>query len=190
MTGDLGAIGREIAVDILESKGLAVKGRFDDCALMLYDRRRQDVQAGASGAACSRGSFAPTCTGDCSRAAGGESSWRRPDRCTARRAISKERRSPPSAMPSPGYRDDRPALRSIAPKEAIEPMDYLLAFLVGDRCVRLGQTLYDRTRLTMGHVMVIFVVAGALLTAFGLYEPLIRVGGQVPPFPSPTSALS
>lgn len=57
VTGDLGAIGREIAIDILESKGLAVKGRFDDCALMLYDRRRQDVQAGASGAACSAGVF-------------------------------------------------------------------------------------------------------------------------------------
>ena len=57
VTGDLGAIGREIAVDILESKGLAVKGRFDDCALLLYDRRRQDVQAGASGTACSAGVF-------------------------------------------------------------------------------------------------------------------------------------
>ena len=56
-------------------------------------------------------------------------------------------------------------------------MDYLLAFLVGGSLCALGQTLYDRTRLTMGHVMVIFVVAGALLTAFGLYEPLIRVGG-------------
>lgn len=56
VTGDLGAIGRQIAADILESKGLAVKGRFDDCALMLY-HRRQNVQAGASGTACSAGVF-------------------------------------------------------------------------------------------------------------------------------------
>ncbi|MBO2520476.1 MAG: SpoVA/SpoVAEb family sporulation membrane protein [Clostridia bacterium] len=56
-------------------------------------------------------------------------------------------------------------------------MDYLLAFLVGGSLCALGQTLYDRTRLTMGHVMVIFVVLGAVLTALGLYEPLIRIGG-------------
>lgn len=56
-------------------------------------------------------------------------------------------------------------------------MDYLMAFLVGGSICALGQTIYDRTRLTMGHVMVIFVVAGALLTAFGLYEPLVRIGG-------------
>lgn len=56
VTGDLGAIGRRIAIDILESKGLAVRDRFEDCALMLYDRR-QGVQAGASGTACSGGVF-------------------------------------------------------------------------------------------------------------------------------------
>lgn len=56
-------------------------------------------------------------------------------------------------------------------------MDYLMAFLVGGSLCALGQVLYDRTRLTMGHVMVIYVVAGAALTAFGLYEPLIRIGG-------------
>lgn len=52
-----------------------------------------------------------------------------------------------------------------------------MAFLVGGSLCALGQTLYDRTRLTMAHVMVIFVVLGALLTGFDLYEPLIRVGG-------------
>lgn len=56
-------------------------------------------------------------------------------------------------------------------------MDYVLAFLVGGSLCALGQTLFDRTKLTMGHVMVIFVVLGAALTAFGLYEPLIRIGG-------------
>jgi len=56
-------------------------------------------------------------------------------------------------------------------------MEYVLAFLVGGSLCALGQTLFDRTRLTMGHVMVIFVVLGAALTALGLYEPLIRIGG-------------
>lgn len=56
-------------------------------------------------------------------------------------------------------------------------MSYLMAFLVGGSICALGQTLVDRTRLTMAHVMVIFVVLGAVLTGLGLYEPLIRVGG-------------
>lgn len=57
VTGDLGAVGQRIAADLLESKGLAVKDRFQDCGLLLYDRARQDVHAGGSGAACSAGVF-------------------------------------------------------------------------------------------------------------------------------------
>ncbi len=52
-----------------------------------------------------------------------------------------------------------------------------MAFLVGGSLCAIGQTVYDRTRLTMAHVMVIFVVGGAVLTGLGLYEPLIRMGG-------------
>jgi len=57
VTGDLGAVGRAIAVDLLESRGLAVRDRFQDCGLLLYDRSRQDVHAGGSGTACSAGVF-------------------------------------------------------------------------------------------------------------------------------------
>lgn len=56
-------------------------------------------------------------------------------------------------------------------------MDYLMAFLVGGSICALGQSLFDRTRLTMAHVMVLWVVLGAVLTGLGLYEPLIRIGG-------------
>lgn len=56
-------------------------------------------------------------------------------------------------------------------------MGYVFAFLVGGSICALGQTLYDRTKLTMAHVMVIFVTVGALLTSFGLYHPLIKIGG-------------
>lgn len=57
ITGDLAQVGREIAKDMLEARGLAVTDRFDDCGLRLYDRRRQDVHAGASGTGCSAGVF-------------------------------------------------------------------------------------------------------------------------------------
>lgn len=56
-------------------------------------------------------------------------------------------------------------------------MSYVLAFLVGGSICALGQTLFDRTKLTMAHVMVIFVAVGSLLTALGLYHPLVRIGG-------------
>lgn len=57
ITGDLAEIGREIVKDMLEARGLAVTGRLDDCGLVLYDRVRQDVHAGGSGAGCSAGVF-------------------------------------------------------------------------------------------------------------------------------------
>lgn len=57
ITGDLGAVGHAIAADLLESKGYAVRDRFADCGLLLYDRDRQDVHAGGSGTGCSAGVF-------------------------------------------------------------------------------------------------------------------------------------
>ncbi|MCM3762929.1 stage V sporulation protein AD [Alkalihalobacillus oceani] len=52
-TGDLGRIGRSIAMEMLEQKGLPLKSEvFQDCGLMIY-RDGQPVQAGASGAGCS-----------------------------------------------------------------------------------------------------------------------------------------
>ncbi|NLY56402.1 MAG: SpoVA/SpoVAEb family sporulation membrane protein [Firmicutes bacterium] len=56
-------------------------------------------------------------------------------------------------------------------------MDYLLAFVVGGIIVTIGQLIFDLTKLTMGHVMVILVVTGSALTAVGLYEPLVELAG-------------
>jgi len=56
-------------------------------------------------------------------------------------------------------------------------MSYLLAFLVGGGLAAVGQLLVDGTRLTNAHMMVIFVVSGAILTGLGLYEPLLQVAG-------------
>ncbi len=56
-------------------------------------------------------------------------------------------------------------------------IDYLLAFVVGGIIVSIGQLLFDLSKLTMGHIMVIFVVMGSALTALGLYEPLVEIAG-------------
>lgn len=60
ITGDLGYIGKDIAVDLLTDAGLnpdAVKSCYDDCGTMLYYRENQDVHGGASGCGCSASVF-------------------------------------------------------------------------------------------------------------------------------------
>lgn len=53
------------------------------------------------------------------------------------------------------------------------------AFLVGGAICVIGQLLMDLTKpsFTPAHVLVTFVVGGAILGALGLYEPLIKIGG-------------
>ena len=56
-------------------------------------------------------------------------------------------------------------------------MQYLIAFLVGGAICAVGQLIIDGTRLTAGHTMVLYVVAGAVLGGLGLYDPLVRFAG-------------
>ena len=56
-------------------------------------------------------------------------------------------------------------------------MDYLNAFLCGGLLCAAGQILIDRTKLTPARILTGYVVAGVLLSALGLYEPLISWGG-------------
>lgn len=56
-------------------------------------------------------------------------------------------------------------------------MLFLAAFFVGGIICAIGQLLFDLTHLTPAHVMVIFVVAGAVLEGLGWYDPLIRFAG-------------
>jgi stage V sporulation protein AD len=53
ITGDLGHIGREVSLDLLRERGLAIRDeQYVDCGLTIY-REDQPVLAGASGPACS-----------------------------------------------------------------------------------------------------------------------------------------
>ena len=51
-------------------------------------------------------------------------------------------------------------------------MIYLNAFLFCGLVCLLGQMILDNSKLTPGHVTSIFVVVGAIMAFFGLYEPL------------------
>ena len=56
-------------------------------------------------------------------------------------------------------------------------LDYVKAFVVGGLICVVGQILIDRTKLTPARILVGFVTAGVLLTAVGLYEPLVEFAG-------------
>lgn len=56
-------------------------------------------------------------------------------------------------------------------------MDYVKAFLVGGIICLFGQILIDKTGLTPARILVGYVIAGVLLSAFGLYQHLVDFAG-------------
>lgn len=56
-------------------------------------------------------------------------------------------------------------------------MDYFNAFWVGGLICALVQILLDKTKLLPGRVMVLLVCLGAILSAVGIYQPLIDFAG-------------
>ena len=56
-------------------------------------------------------------------------------------------------------------------------MDYLNAFLCGGILCAIGQLLIDKTKLTPARILTGYVVAGVLLSALGLYQPIADWGG-------------
>lgn len=56
-------------------------------------------------------------------------------------------------------------------------MQYLWAFLIGGIFCVIGQLLIDYTKLTPARILVGYVVAGVIISALGLYQPLIDFAG-------------
>ena len=56
-------------------------------------------------------------------------------------------------------------------------LDYVKAFVVGGLFCVIGQILIDKTRLTPARILVSYVVAGVILGAVGLYQPLVDWAG-------------
>lgn len=60
---------------------------------------------------------------------------------------------------------------------------YLKVFLVGGFICLLGQILIIKTNMTSARILVLFVCIGAVMEAFGLYEPIVNwasAGALVP----------
>lgn len=52
-TGDLGFVGANLLRELLEREGFSLGENYFDCGLLLFDREKQQVEAGASGCGCS-----------------------------------------------------------------------------------------------------------------------------------------
>ena len=56
-------------------------------------------------------------------------------------------------------------------------MEYFKAFLCGGILCAIGQILIDKTKLTPARILTGYVVAGVILTAVGVYGPIVEWGG-------------
>ncbi len=57
-------------------------------------------------------------------------------------------------------------------------IEYLKAFLIGGGICVIAQLLIDFTKMTPARILVLYVTLGVALTAFGLYEPLVKFAGS------------
>ena len=65
-------------------------------------------------------------------------------------------------------------------------MDYIRAFIVGGLICVIAQILIDKTKLTAGRILVVFVTLGVILGAFGWYDKLVEIGGAGATVPLPS----
>jgi len=56
-------------------------------------------------------------------------------------------------------------------------MQYFNTFWVGGLICAIGQILIDKTKLTPARILVTYVCAGAVLTALGIYEQIVKFAG-------------
>ena len=56
-------------------------------------------------------------------------------------------------------------------------MNYIWAFVIGGAFCVVAQILIDKTSLTPARILVLYVVAGVALGAFGLYRPIVDLAG-------------
>jgi stage V sporulation protein AD len=58
VTGDLGAVGTAILMDLFRQDGIEMRARHRDCGLLIFSHRQRDVKAGGSGCGCGASALA------------------------------------------------------------------------------------------------------------------------------------
>ena len=46
LTGDLGHVGKEILIELAETKGYNIKSNYNDCGVLIFDKEKQDTHSG------------------------------------------------------------------------------------------------------------------------------------------------
>ncbi|MGL4874509.1 MAG: stage V sporulation protein AE [Clostridium sp.] len=64
-------------------------------------------------------------------------------------------------------------------------MDYIKTFIVGGGICVIAQILMEKTKLTPGRILVLFVIIGAILGFFGIYDKIIEFAGAGATIPLP-----
>ena len=52
ITGDLGHIGRDILIDLCANSGYNIRSVYNDCGVLIFDKKNQDTHSGGSGCGC------------------------------------------------------------------------------------------------------------------------------------------
>ena len=52
ITGDLGHVGKDILIELAQTKGYNIKSNYNDCGVLIFDKETQDTHSGGSGCAC------------------------------------------------------------------------------------------------------------------------------------------
>ena len=52
ITGDLGHVGKDILIELAQTKGYNIKSNYNDCGILIFDKETQDTHSGGSGCAC------------------------------------------------------------------------------------------------------------------------------------------
>lgn len=87
----------------------------------------------------------------------------------------------PGQLPAGGigarHRPCRRAGKEGVSVEEINWLQYLYAFLVGGAICVIAQIIMDKTKMNAGKILVLFVTAGVILGAFGIYQKLVDFAG-------------
>ena len=62
-------------------------------------------------------------------------------------------------------------------------LELLKAFFVGGVICAVGQLFIDYTKLTPARILTAYVIAGVILSAVGIYQPLVEFAGAGAPVP-------
>jgi len=67
VTGDLGAVGHELLLELFKRDGINFPNNLTDCGIMIFDAGKQDTHAGGSGCGCSAVTLCGKLLGDMQR---------------------------------------------------------------------------------------------------------------------------